>query len=308
VNAAGDVVQAYNYDSSGDALDFTPSGAITDYLYDQQYYDVISGQYYMRARNYYPATGTFTQQDSYTIYPGDLANANLYLFAGADPINMFDPSGRFGLMSTLGAISLTSFLAGGVGAAFGGAEHGLKGVETGFIGAAAGTATTLSMLTGIALFAPVLEPVAAPLAFELGGAMDAVVQDIGVTGLGALDHRKTWEDAASGFIVGAAFGAFGDGSLYYINREVAGQFDSMPPVWDVLGNIQRGGGVLTPRAAESGLLQNLPTLFKLYVPELFAIGRDLVADEATGGFRNLAVIPVAQVLVHFVDITLLGNK
>ena len=39
-------------------------------------------------------TGTFTQQDSYTINPGDTANANLYLYAGADPVNMFDPSGE----------------------------------------------------------------------------------------------------------------------------------------------------------------------------------------------------------------------
>ena len=82
-------------DSSGNALGFTPNSALTEYLYDQQYYDVISGQYYMRARNYDPATGTFTQQDSYTISPSDLANANLLLYTGADPINMFDPTGRF---------------------------------------------------------------------------------------------------------------------------------------------------------------------------------------------------------------------
>jgi RHS repeat-associated protein len=87
-------------DALGKALDFTPSSAITDYLYDQQYYDSISGQYYIRARNYDPATGTFTQQDSYTINPGDLANANLYLFAGADAVNMFDPTGMFSM--TLG--------------------------------------------------------------------------------------------------------------------------------------------------------------------------------------------------------------
>ena len=97
-------------DSSGNALGFAPDSAITEYLYNQQYYDVISGQYYMRARNYDPATGTFTQQDSLTINPGDLANANLFLFAGADPINMFDPTGRFGLTDTLAAISIATIL------------------------------------------------------------------------------------------------------------------------------------------------------------------------------------------------------
>jgi RHS repeat-associated protein len=96
VNATGSVVQNYYFDGFGNAVGFTISSAITDYLYNQQYYDVISGQYYLRARNYDPATGTFTQQDSYTINPGDLANANLYLYTGADPINMFDPTGNFG--------------------------------------------------------------------------------------------------------------------------------------------------------------------------------------------------------------------
>ena len=113
VNAAGGVVQDYQYDAFGNAVGFTVSSAITDYLYNQQYYDVISGQYYFRARNYDSATGTFTQQDSYTINPGDLANANLYLYAGANPINMFDPSGH-DLMETLGSIAIGMVLNAGI--------------------------------------------------------------------------------------------------------------------------------------------------------------------------------------------------
>ncbi len=96
-------------DSSGNALGFTPKSAITEYLYNQQYYDVISGQYYMRARNYDPATGTFTQQDTISLSPGDLANANLFLFAGADPVNVLDPSGH-DLMETLGSLTIQSMI------------------------------------------------------------------------------------------------------------------------------------------------------------------------------------------------------
>ena len=111
LNSTGSVVQTYDFDGSGNALGFTPSNGITAYLYNQQYYDVISGQYYARARNYDPATGTFTQKDSYTINPGDLANANLFLFAGADPINMFDPSGHFGSAFSLSVtLSMSSVL------------------------------------------------------------------------------------------------------------------------------------------------------------------------------------------------------
>ncbi len=106
VNASGGVVQDYYYDGFGNAIGFTVSSAITQYLYDQQFFDIVSGQYYMRARNYDPATGTFTQQDSYTINAGDLANANLYLYAGGDPVNMFDPSGKFGSALSL-SVTLT---------------------------------------------------------------------------------------------------------------------------------------------------------------------------------------------------------
>ncbi len=107
-------------DGFGNALGFTPSGSITPYLYNQQFFDIISGQYYLRSRNYDPATGTFTQQDGYTIAPGDTANANFYLYAGADPANMDDPSGMFSM--TLGTavhqyLSRTEFEINGAGGA-----------------------------------------------------------------------------------------------------------------------------------------------------------------------------------------------
>ena len=125
---SGNVVQTYHYNSSGSAMGFSPSAAITNYLYDQQFFDTISGQYYMRARNYDPTTGTFTQSDTYAISPGDPANANLYLFAGADPVNMFDPSGRFGIMDTLGSFAINGLLTAGFDVA-GNALGGNKSVE-----------------------------------------------------------------------------------------------------------------------------------------------------------------------------------
>jgi RHS repeat-associated protein len=109
LNDSGTVVQTCNYDVSGNALGFTPSGSITPYLYNQQFFDIVSGQYYLRSRNYDPATGTFTQQDTISLAPGDLANANLFLFAGADPVNMFDPSGH-DLMETPGSLAIQSMI------------------------------------------------------------------------------------------------------------------------------------------------------------------------------------------------------
>ena len=110
LNSTAGVVQTYSYDSSGNALGFTPSSSITPYLYNQQFFDIISGQYYLRSRNYDPATGTFTQQDSINLQPGDLANANFYLYAGADPINMFDPTGMGVILNALLGTSVHSFL------------------------------------------------------------------------------------------------------------------------------------------------------------------------------------------------------
>jgi RHS repeat-associated protein len=144
-------------DSSGNALGFTPSSSITQYLYTQQYFDLISNTYYDRARNYDPATGTFTQQDTISLSPGDPANANLFLFAGGDPINMFDPTGHISLMSvslTLGiSAMLTGTTFGAINAIDAPKGGGVEGFFAGFaegalFGLEAGTALSLAAAEG----------------------------------------------------------------------------------------------------------------------------------------------------------------
>lgn len=56
-------------------------------------------------RWYNPVTGTWTQQDTLDT-PLDPGNANRYVFAGGDPINNSDPSGRNTLSNVLGACAL----------------------------------------------------------------------------------------------------------------------------------------------------------------------------------------------------------
>jgi hypothetical protein len=236
--------------------------------------------------------------------PGQLP----YVYTSDNPVNMVDPSGDFGIMSTLSAISLTSFLAGSVGAAFGGAEHGLRGVEAGFFGGFAGTATTLGSFAAIESVAPWLAPVAAPIAFGLGGFVDTLVQDITLGGLKALNERSTWEEAIASFIASGAFGWAGGATLYYINKEVAADFASLPSVWNVLGKIQNNAfTAVDPSVLETGLQQTLGTMFRFYMPDLFAIGRDLLVDEAGSGFRNTAIIPISQFLVNFVYVSFEGQ-
>jgi RHS repeat-associated protein len=110
-DASGKVVQTFHYDSFGNALGFTPSSAITQYLYTQQYYDQFSSTYYDWARNYNTATGSFTQAD-YGNYGSlnDPMSMLPYAFTGGDPINMLDLNGHFSLSATLAVTGLSSLL------------------------------------------------------------------------------------------------------------------------------------------------------------------------------------------------------
>ena len=175
-------------DSSGNALGFTPSSAITECLYNQQCYDLISGQYYMRARNYDPATGTFAQRDTISIAPGDLANANLFLFAGADPINMLDPSGH-DLMETLGSLAIQSMI-GSI----------ISPVVAPFASYAAALLIPPALLMA-------LETVGAPDAIELGvsGTAGGQFKGFGAFGTGGLEllaSPHTGNDALYGYAGG----------------------------------------------------------------------------------------------------------
>ena len=79
--------------------------------------NVTNALYHYGQRYYDPTTGRWTQQDPVDRL-GSTTQGNRFLFAGADPINLSDPTGR---LSTCGAVgTVLGFLAGGpVGAAAG---------------------------------------------------------------------------------------------------------------------------------------------------------------------------------------------
>jgi RHS repeat-associated protein len=99
-NTAGTVTDSYEYDAYGNS--FTVSGTTpNNYLYRGEQYDADLGLYYLRARYYNPLTGRFMSRDPNSPGPFD-SNGNptdpkalhKYLYAGGDPINGIDPSGR----------------------------------------------------------------------------------------------------------------------------------------------------------------------------------------------------------------------
>ncbi|MGA8673335.1 MAG: RHS repeat-associated core domain-containing protein, partial [Terracidiphilus sp.] len=84
---------SYEYDAFGNGVS-TSGSTPNNYLYRGEQYDPDLGLYYLRARYYNPLTGRFMSRDP---NEGNLhrpATLHKYLYAGGDPINARDPSGR----------------------------------------------------------------------------------------------------------------------------------------------------------------------------------------------------------------------
>jgi RHS repeat-associated protein len=57
-------------------------------------YDSDLGLYYLRARYYNPSTGRFMSRDPNDGHTWDSENLHKYLYAGGDPVNRIDSTGR----------------------------------------------------------------------------------------------------------------------------------------------------------------------------------------------------------------------
>ena len=92
-NSAGAVTDSYEYDAFGNS--FTKTGSTpNNYLYRGEQYDSDLGLYYLRARYYNPVTGRFVSRDPEDGIATDPATLHKYLYAGGDPVNKKDPTGR----------------------------------------------------------------------------------------------------------------------------------------------------------------------------------------------------------------------
>jgi RHS repeat-associated protein len=112
MNAAGTIAtvagvrQIFNYDAYGNAIGFNLSAAATTLLYSGQETDAATGLQYLRARYYSPSTATFTSLDPDAGEETNPLSYNKYLYAQADPVNGFDPSGReFDLTSLMATMT-----------------------------------------------------------------------------------------------------------------------------------------------------------------------------------------------------------
>ncbi len=105
-DSAGAVTDNYTFDAFG--IKIAGAGSTPNQiLYSGEYLDLGTGDYDLRARVYNENTGTFLTRDTYAGQNGDPITLHQYLYAGADPVNMWDPSGNaFTIPSVLVNISI----------------------------------------------------------------------------------------------------------------------------------------------------------------------------------------------------------
>ena len=81
------VLNYYEYDAFGNTIRCEEQ-VHNRFRYTGEQYDILTGQYYLRARYYNPVSARFTQEDTYY---GD--GLNLYAYCKNNPVVYYDPSG-----------------------------------------------------------------------------------------------------------------------------------------------------------------------------------------------------------------------
>lgn len=111
-SASGQVVGEYDYDAFGNVLSLSSGSKAwantlsTPYQFAGMRMDLVTGMDLTESRPYMPTDGRFPMADSYVAGPGDLDNANLYVYGGSDPIIITDPTGHAGLLDMIAVMGL----------------------------------------------------------------------------------------------------------------------------------------------------------------------------------------------------------
>jgi RHS repeat-associated protein len=100
VDQSGAVTDTFDFDAFGNELARTGNTSVA-HLYRGEQYDPNLGFYYLRARYYDAKTGRFPTMDPFGGFDMDPPSLHKYLYAHADPIQNYDPSGR-SILSALG--------------------------------------------------------------------------------------------------------------------------------------------------------------------------------------------------------------
>jgi len=94
VNAGGEVVAWYTYDSWGNILEYGGELArVNPITYRGYYWDAELGLFYLQSRYYDPMLRRFVSADALLDTSQGVLGTNMYIYCLNDPINMIDPDG-----------------------------------------------------------------------------------------------------------------------------------------------------------------------------------------------------------------------
>lgn len=97
---------SYTYDAYGNTTVNSGSPLNNPYQYNAEYTDSSTGNQYLRARYYDPASGRFLTKDTYLGETNDPLSRNLYAYTRNNPVNLVDPSGHlFGTIMAIIAVT-----------------------------------------------------------------------------------------------------------------------------------------------------------------------------------------------------------
>jgi RHS repeat-associated protein len=113
--------ETYQYDPSGQLIHQPRTAALRTnaWRYASGYYDVSTGLYKFGIRYYDAATGRWTQRDPVGGSLMEMVKANPYVYAGDDPVNMTDLSGKDSTFCNASIIGSILVAVGGIIASFG---------------------------------------------------------------------------------------------------------------------------------------------------------------------------------------------
>jgi RHS repeat-associated protein len=105
VGVSGAIGFSTYYDSFGVAAAYSDVQLIPNYLFTGREYDVESGLYYYRSRNYEPKIGRFVSEDALRFVASDL---NLYRYVGNSPFSFRDPTGAISVNDYLSPTAIAA--------------------------------------------------------------------------------------------------------------------------------------------------------------------------------------------------------